>query len=118
MNYFELVLLVGRKVPKCQSSLALDFWRGRLGQVHQVLYESGFGLGQLPSVGGVDSNIAQGGRAIILHVNVGGRQQLHQHWDGAGIYQLLPVFICNLLAACCKLQAAKRIESTCLSVSC
>lgn len=72
LDNFQLILFVGREIPKRQSRLALDLGRGGLGQVDQVLDKAGLGLGQPPPVGSVDSNIAQRGRAVVLHINIRG----------------------------------------------
>jgi hypothetical protein len=41
----------------------------------------------------IDSNVAQGGCTVILHVCVGRVEQTNEDWDGASIDKLLPVFI-------------------------
>lgn len=43
----------------------------------------------------IDSNITQGGRAIVLHVGVSRIEQADKDGDGARIDQLLSVFVWN-----------------------
>lgn len=61
----------------------------------QGLNQARLCLGQFLPVGRVDSDVAQCRCAVILNVDVGGRQQLDQNWNGAGIDELLAVVICS-----------------------
>ena len=91
----QLVLFIGRQVPQGQSRLALNFGGGGIHEVDQGLDKLRLRRGQLPSVVGVDSNIAQGGRAVVLDIDVGGREQLNKYGDRASIDELLSVLICR-----------------------
>lgn len=41
----------------------------------------------------IDSNIAQGSGAIILHIRVRRVQETDEHWDGPSVHELLSVLI-------------------------
>jgi hypothetical protein len=44
----------------------------------------------------IDGNVAQGRRAVVLHVCIGRVEQPDKHGDGTRINQLLSVFIWTL----------------------
>lgn len=54
-----------------------------------------FGLGrrQFPPVVCVDGDITQGGRAVVLNIDVGRGKQLDEDRNGTGVDQLLAVLI-------------------------
>lgn len=67
----ELVLLIGSKVSEGKSCLALDLGRSRVHQVDQGLDQLRLGLGQFPSVAGIDGDVAEGGGAVVLNIDIG-----------------------------------------------
>ena len=48
---------------------------------------------QLFTVASVDSDVAEGGSAIVLHINIGGGEELDEDRDGAGVDELLTIVI-------------------------
>ena len=97
--YVQLVLLIRRQVPQGQSRLTLDLGGRRIHEVDQRLDKLRFRRGQLPSVVRIDSNVAEGGRTVVLDIDVGGGEELHKYRDRAGINELLSVLICKTTSA-------------------
>jgi hypothetical protein len=52
-------------------------------------------LGELGTVAGVDSNVAECGGAVVLDIDIARGQQLDQDGDGAGADKLLAVVVCG-----------------------
>lgn len=52
-----------------------------------------FSLCQLGAVTRVDGNVAEGGGAVVLNIDIGRREQLDEYGDCAGVYQLLSVVV-------------------------
>lgn len=97
-DYLQLVLLVRSQVAEGQSCLALYLGGRRIHEIDQGLHQPWLGLGQLPTVVGVNCDVAQRRRAVVLNVNIRRRQELDQDRNSPGVDELLSVFICGMLA--------------------
>lgn len=50
-------------------------------------------MGESLAIGRINGDIAKSCCAVVLNVNVGGREEMHKHGNGAGIDKLLSVVI-------------------------
>ena len=63
----------------------------------QRLHQAPFGLGELRAVAGVDGDVAERRRAVVLNVDICGGEELDKNRDCAGIDELLAVVIYTIV---------------------
>ncbi len=66
----QLILLVRGQVAQSQSRLALHLGRGRIHEIDQRLDQPGLRLSQLPAVVGINGNVAECRRAVVLDIDI------------------------------------------------
>jgi hypothetical protein len=50
-------------------------------------------LGESLAIGRIHSDVAKGGCAIILDVDVGGGEEMNEDWNRTGVDKLLPIVV-------------------------
>jgi hypothetical protein len=61
--------------------------------VYKRLYQSTLGLGELCAVASIDGDVAECCGAIVLDIDIGGREKLDKDRDGTSVDELLTVVI-------------------------
>jgi hypothetical protein len=61
--------------------------------VNERSHQSSFRLSQLRTVAGIDGNVAERSRTVVLDIDVCGGEELNEDGNSASVDQLLPVVI-------------------------
>jgi hypothetical protein len=77
----------------------------------------GLCLSQLPSVASINGNVAQSCRAVVLDVDIWGREELYEDWYCTCINQLLAILICERSAMALYDTAGARFVPECVMFS-